>query len=74
MCRKVFYSLLARCWSWLLYVGGSELQDGAVVDAQKLNRERPDASPVVTSCEESVFPLLRAYVALREILEIRISE
>lgn len=50
------------------------MQDGAVVDAQKLNRERPDASPVVTSCEESVFPLLRAYVALREILEIRISE
>ena len=50
------------------------MQDRAAASAEKLNRERPEASPVVTSCEESVFPLLRAYVALREILEIRISE
>jgi len=51
-----------------------DLQDRKIMDTESLALKSSGASSVLPSSEESVFPLLQAYVALRRILEAGINE
>ena len=50
------------------------MQDRRIMDTESLAPKSFGASPVLPSSEESAFPLLQAYVALRRILETSINE
>ena len=50
------------------------MQDRKIMDTESLAPKSSGASSVLPSNEESVFPLLQAYVALRRILENSVNE